>query len=94
MTPHALEAWLETDESRGVGAKAAEGRESTGHASGRNIVKLLRKKKSEYTDDDRTAMHRVVGYIKRHLAQRPTGDVSATRWAYSFKNWGHDPIKK
>lgn len=93
MTPRALEAWLETDESHEVGIKASEGAESTGHASGRTIVRLLHKKKREYTDADRHEMHRIVGYIKRHLAQRPSGDISQTRWAYSLKNWGHDPEK-
>jgi hypothetical protein len=48
---------LTTDESREVGVKPAAGRESTGHASGRNIVKLLRKKQSEYTPADVRAMH-------------------------------------
>ena len=94
MTPHALEAWLETSESREVGIKASESSESTGHASGRNIVKLLKKKKTDYTEADRREMHRVTGYIKRHLAQRPTGDVEHTRWASSLKNWGHDPAKR
>jgi hypothetical protein len=37
-------------------------------------------------------MHRVVGSIKRHLAQRPGGDVHATHWADSLKNW-RDPLK-
>ena len=93
MTAHQLETWLKTDESREVGQKKDEGRESTGHTSGRHIVTLLHAKRSDYGDDDRAEMHRIVGYIKRHLAQRPKGDVSETRWAYSLKNWGHDPEK-
>jgi hypothetical protein len=35
----------------------------------------------------------VVGYIHRHLAQRPSGDVSQTPWRHSLMNWGHDPLK-
>ncbi|HEX8432641.1 MAG TPA: DUF3140 domain-containing protein, partial [Longimicrobium sp.] len=42
MTAGELERWLETDESRGVGQKATEGSESTGHRSGRHIVEILR----------------------------------------------------
>jgi hypothetical protein len=38
-------------------------------------------------------MHRVVGYIERHLAQRPDKDVHDTPWRYSLMNWGHDPEK-
>jgi hypothetical protein len=38
-------------------------------------------------------MRKVVGYVHRHLAQRPKGDVTDTRWRYSLMNWGHDPMK-
>jgi hypothetical protein len=38
-------------------------------------------------------MRKVIGFIKRHTAQRPAGDVSRTRWRYSLMNWGHDPLK-
>jgi hypothetical protein len=31
--------------------------------------------------------------FNRHSAQRPSGDVKDTRWRYSLKNWGHDPLK-
>ena len=93
MTARELEAWLDTDESREVGQKASERSESTGHQSGRAIVSLLRKKKTERDAADVREMHRVVGYIKRHLAQRPNHATEHTRWAYSLKNWGHDPAK-
>lgn len=93
MTPHALATWLKTDESRAVGSKVSDGAESTGHKSGRHIVEVLKEKRAEYDENDLHEMHRIVGYIKRHLAQRPTGDTTQTRWAYSLKNWGHDPAK-
>ena len=38
-------------------------------------------------------MRKVVGYVHRHLAQRPRDDVRNTRWRYSLLNWGHDPLK-
>ena len=37
---------------------------------------------------------RSIGYIKRHLAQRPSGQIEDTAWRYSLMNWGHDPAKK
>ena len=93
MTPSALERWLATDESKEVGAKAADGDESVGHASGRRIVELLRTKASDLRDDDLAHMRTVVGYVHRHLAQRPEGDVTDTRWRRSLMNWGHDPLR-
>lgn len=92
MTAGELEKWLETDESQQVGQKSGDG-ESTGHASGRRIVELLRKKKSGLSDDDYAHMRKVVGYAHRHLAQRPRGDISDSAWRYSLMNWGHDPRK-
>lgn len=91
MTTGELEKWLHTDHSREVGQK--DGGESTGHASGRRIVQLLRTRASELTEDDLAHMRKVTGYVRRHLAQRPEGDTSDTRWRYSLMNWGHDPEK-
>lgn len=92
MTAGELDAWLDSDESRSVGDRSGGG-ESTGHASGRRIVRILRTKKADLTDADRDHMRTVVGYVHRHLAQRPDGDISETPWRYSLKNWGHDPAK-
>lgn len=93
MTAAELEKWLKTEESHRVGQKSG-GQESTGHASGRRIIAILQAKKRDLTDDDYAHMRKVVGYAKRHLAQRPKGDVRETAWRYSLMNWGHDPAKK
>ena len=90
MTRKELEEWLGTDESKSVGQ--GEG-ESKGHESGRRIVKLLEKNKSDLTDDDVDHMKRVDAYVKRHLGQGPKGDVENSNWRYSLMNWGHDPLK-
>ena len=94
MTAGELEKWLDTDESQAVGQKDGGG-ESTGHASGRRIVELLRTKKGDLTDDDYAHMRTVHGYVARHLAQRPgADDVEDSRWRHSLMNWGHDPLKQ
>jgi hypothetical protein len=93
MTRGELERWLDTDESRSVGAKEGSG-EAVGHRSGRRIVAILDKKKADLTDDDLSHMGTVVGYVRRHLAQRPEKeDLETSRWRYSLMNWGHDPLK-
>jgi Protein of unknown function (DUF3140) len=51
MTASELEIWLKSDESKEIGDKSSGG-ESTGHASGRRIVFLLRSKKGDLTRDD------------------------------------------
>ncbi len=103
MTPGELEKWLQSEDSRSVGwtgsgggrKDSPGGEESKGHESGRTIVRLLRTKRGELGDDDYSEMRRVVGYVHRHLAQRPTKeDVDTSRWRYSLMNWGHDPLKR
>lgn len=94
MTAGELKKWLETEESRSVGWHDKEHpHESVGHESGRHIVRILGKKNADLTDEDRTHMAKVVGYVHRHLAQRPSGDVHDTDWRFSLMNWGHDPVK-
>ncbi|GAB3106602.1 DUF3140 domain-containing protein [Streptomyces calidiresistens] len=93
MTAGELEEWLDTEESASVGQKDGGG-ESTGHASGRRIVQILRTRRGDLDDDDRAHMRKVSGYIRRHLAQRPSGNVEDSRWRHSLMNWGHDPLKE
>ena len=91
MSPGELEDWLATDESKSVGA--GEG-ETVGHASGRRIVEIKRKRKDDLTDDDLAHMRKVVGFVNRHLAQGgPAEDKESSAWRYSLMNWGHDPLK-
>ena len=93
MTAGEIEEWLESDQSRRVGFKRPGESESVGHASGRRIVAILQKRESELDDEDYAHMRKVIGYVKRHSAQRPDNFVTS-RWRYSLMNWGHDPVKE
>jgi hypothetical protein len=90
MTRKELEDWLQTDESKSVGQGDGE---SKRHESGRRIVGLLEKNKSDYTDADVGHMKKVNSYVKRHMGQGPQGDPEDSKWRYSLMNWGHDPLK-
>src|SRR5947209_15610090 len=88
-----LKRWLETDESKSVGQGSGNG-ESTGHESGRRIVDILEKQKSDRDDEDEAQMKRTVSYVHRHLAQKPTKEsLEDSRLRYSLMNWGRDPLK-
>ncbi|MDG5751641.1 DUF3140 domain-containing protein [Qipengyuania sp. XHP0211] len=91
MQPKELEEWLETEESKSVGDN--DSGESTGHRSGRRIVEIKRTKKGDLTDSQYEHMQKVVGYVHRHTAQKPSGDIEESDWRYSLMNWGHDPCK-
>ncbi len=91
MQPKELEEWLETEESKSVGDN--DGGESTGHRSGRRIVEIKRTNKDDLTDSLYEHMQKVVGYVHRHTAQKPSGDIEESDWRYSLMNWGHNPCK-
>ena len=91
MQPKELEEWLDTEESKSVGDN--DSGESTGHRSGRRIVEIKRTNKDDLSDSQYEHMQKVVGYVHRHTAQKPSGDIEDSDWRYSLMNWGHDPCK-
>ena len=100
MTPAQLRHWLASDDSRAVGMTPAGERvtgldqpESVGHHMGETLLRIQAKKQAEFSAEEYAAMRKVVGYIHRHSAQRPDGDITDTRWRKSLMNWGHDPGK-
>ena len=99
MTQAALRKWLASDESKSVGMHPGGGRvvdpdhgESVGHHMGERILEIKGRKTSDLTQADYADMRKVIGYVHRHMAQRPSGDVADTRWRHSLMNWGHDPL--
>ncbi|HEV2533696.1 DUF3140 domain-containing protein [Phenylobacterium sp.] len=98
LTSDELAAWLETPESRKVGMVRRGEAESVGRQSARRILAMRAKPVEDLADADYDHMKKVIGYCRRHLAQRPPvlrmgGDVTHTRWRYSLMNWGHDPLR-
>jgi hypothetical protein len=93
MSAAELEEWLNTENSQSVGLKHDGDDESIGHQSGRHIIDILRTDQRDLDAEHISHMRKVVGYVRRHSAQRPDGDVTQTRWRYSLMNWGHDPLK-
>jgi len=91
MSAGAIDDWLRQPESRAVGVRRPGARESIGRQSGRQIARILRR--GPRTEADYQHMQKVAGYVARHTAQRPAGNVRDTRWRYSLKNWGHEPLR-
>ena len=93
MTNAEIRRWLETPESRKVGWVRRGQAESVGRQSARRILRIRDTAPADLTDGDYAHMKKVIGYRRRHLAQRPHGDITNTRWRWSLMNWGHDPAK-
>ena len=100
MPPAKLRKWLESDDSKSVGMTKGGDKvtgsgqsEAVGHHMGERILEIKARKKSERDEKDHADMRKVVGYVKRHSAQKPKGDTTDTDWRYSLMNWGNDPEK-
>jgi hypothetical protein len=98
LTPAELRAWLDTPQSRKVGMVRKGESESVGRQSARRILAIRATRVDDLSDADYAHMKKVIGFCRRHLAQRPAayrtgGDVADTRWRWSLMNWGHDPLK-
>ncbi|GAB3587919.1 DUF3140 domain-containing protein [Amycolatopsis endophytica] len=88
------ETWKQFQDEVNTSARQLEGGgESVGHESGRHIVRILRSKRSDLSAEDYKHMRKMLGFIHRHSAQKPSGEVKDTRWRYSLMNRGHDPLK-
>lgn len=99
MSQARLRDWLSSDDSRSVGMTAegakvtdSNGPEAVGHHMGERILTIRGQKNDELNEEDFADMRKVVGYIHRHAAQRPSGDITNSRWRKSLMNWGHDPV--
>jgi hypothetical protein len=93
MTNTELRSWLDRPESRRVGWTRKGETESVGRQSALRILAIRDKTAADLTDADYRHMRKVIGFCRRHLAQRPWGDVTDTRWRWSLMNWAHDPVK-
>jgi hypothetical protein len=94
LTQAELRRWLDTPQSKQVGMVRKGETESVGRQSAKKILAIRDAKVADLTDADYRHMKKVIGYCRRHLAQRPWGDVTDTRWRWSLMNWGHDPLKR
>lgn len=100
MAPAQLRKWLHGSPSKKVGmtkqgdkVQSEKDGKAVGHQMGERILEIKAKRQAELEEDDYKAMKKVIGYVHRHIKQRPDGDIEDTRWRKSLMNWGHDPLK-
>ncbi|MGN0063869.1 MAG: DUF3140 domain-containing protein [Nocardioides sp.] len=92
VLPDALETWLSTPESSSVGQRQPGADHSTGQLAGLRTLELLTLPVARWTESDVAHAARTVGFVRRHRAQWPAGDLTRRRWRYALRNWGHDPL--
>ena len=94
MSTSELEEWLDTEDSKNAGREMDSG-ETVGHNAGRQLVKIKKKDKSNFTEANWDKINETVGiyHQKLHPSQKPNGEVEGSAWHKALKNWGHDALK-
>jgi hypothetical protein len=91
MTSDELRAWLLTAAS---GEEALPDQPGLGVPEfGLRVVELLRKRKTDLTDDDTETMRQVTGFVEDRTGQRPPDGAAGDRWRRALMTVGHDPLK-
>jgi hypothetical protein len=90
MTSRELQEWLIT---RDAGSEAEELPDEAGTPTGQHVLAILRKRRTDLTDDDARVMQRVVDRItaERGVDLEPTAGQAS--WRYRLMSMGHDPLK-
>lgn len=90
MTSRELLEWLRTDAAGETGEELPD---HAGDETGRQVVAVLGKRRTDLTPEDAEVMEHVVGYVR---ALRP-GDLEPeagdTAWRHGLMSIGHDPLK-
>lgn len=87
MSSRELDAWLAS--TAAAGDRLGEDQ----YEASRRMVSILGKRRVDYTIGDIAYMRKAVGYINRHLAQRPPPGAGRDGWRQELMRWGHDPDK-
>lgn len=99
MSPSELEKFIDSEDGKIAGLSRKEASElgiKSGRDSARAIVRMLRTKKEDWTDNDYEWMNRQISFISRMLGNKgPLRDKNnkPTRKNLSLRIWGHNPEK-
>ncbi|MFE9552234.1 DUF3140 domain-containing protein [Streptomyces sp. NPDC006692] len=90
MTSQELSTWLRTE---AASENAEQLPEHAGTATGQHVLGILRKRRTDLTDDDIKVMYAIVdtvGAQRRDDLEPQAGDAA---WRHRLMSLGHDPLK-
>jgi hypothetical protein len=90
MTSRELSEWLRT---RAATEEAEELPDQSGSDTGRHVLAILQKRKTDLTEDDVRVMRRVVDRIRAERGEEPEPTAGQAHWRYRLMTIGHDPLK-
>ncbi len=90
MNSRELQTWLETRDS---GPETEALPDEAGSDTGRHVLAILRKRRTDLSADDERVMRNVVDrvYAERRDDLEPV--AGEAHWRYKLMSMGHDPLK-
>ncbi|GAA2424370.1 DUF3140 domain-containing protein [Streptomyces macrosporus] len=91
MTSNELGAWLRTSDA---GERGEELPERAGSEKGQQVLAILRKRRTDLTDEDVRVMREVVDTVTAERERVRVADaVRDPGWRHRMMSLGHDPVK-
>ncbi|GGW39201.1 DUF3140 domain-containing protein [Streptomyces xantholiticus] len=91
MTSQELSAWLQT---RDAGEDTDPLPDQAGSPTGRHVLAILQKRRTDLTDDDVRVMYEVVETVQAQRQEQGAAvTVDDTRRRHRLMTLGHDPLK-
>ncbi|GGP94391.1 DUF3140 domain-containing protein [Streptomyces roseolilacinus] len=90
MTSRELQEWLSTG---AAGEETEELPDRAGPHTGRRVLEILGKRRTDLTEDDVAVMRRVCDVVRSQRDPDLEPKAGGTAWRHGLMNIGHDPLK-
>lgn len=90
MTSRELREWLST---RSAGEETEVPPDQAGTETGRQVVSILGKRRTDLTEQDVTVMQRVVAKVHEERREDLEPTAGQATWRHKLMTLGHDPLK-
>jgi hypothetical protein len=90
MTSRELDEWLRT---RSADEDTEELPDQAGTETGRHVLHILGKRRTDVTDDDVRVMQNVVDRVLAERRDDLEPTAGEAHWRYRLMSMGHDPLK-
>jgi hypothetical protein len=90
MTSRELQDWLATDDAKEESEPASG---PVGTPTGRAVLAVLGKRRTDLTESDVATMRRVVDRVRAERGEDPEPTAGQAGWRRRLMRIGHDPLK-
>ncbi|MET9800950.1 DUF3140 domain-containing protein [Streptomyces sp. NPDC006368] len=90
MTSRELQEWLNVESA---GEETEELPDRSGKATGRRVLEILGKRRTDLTEDDVAVMRRVRDIVRSQRGPDLEPTAGGADWRHGLMDIGHDPLK-